>query len=156
MPVAPALPLQSGGTVACRYLRDPVAIQMSATSPPSQGISVSWDAETPCEGGDVYNSPAHLPNLSLPHCFLSKQSHHLTLRVFERLSFTISPTQFAMEAGGSNSSGAATLAVGTSMQAELLALLEKFVHLMASSAMTDLQDLPEVCGRTSGQSPQGI
>lgn len=105
----------------------------------------------PCEWDDAYNSPAHLQNLFLPHSFSSEQSQHLTLRVPNT-----SPTQSAMEPEDSNSGGAATLAERTSIQAELLALFEKFVRLMASGAMIDLQDLPEVRGRTFGQSPQGI
>lgn len=61
-----------------------------------------------------------------------------------------------MEPESPDSSGSAALGDGTSTQAEQLALLEKFVRLMASGVMTSLQDLPEVCGRMFSQSPQGI
>jgi hypothetical protein len=35
----------------------------------------------------------------------------------------------------------------TSAQAELLVLLHKLVHLIASDAMPNMRDLPEVCRR---------
>jgi hypothetical protein len=55
-----------------------------------------------------------------------------------------------MELKGSNTNGA-SLAKRTSIQAEQIASLEKFVDLMASGATTDLQDLPEVCRATFSQ-----
>lgn len=61
-----------------------------------------------------------------------------------------------MEPEGPKSSGAAALVEGTSIQAELLALLEKFVDLMTSDAMIDLQNLPEVCGRMFSQSTRNL
>jgi hypothetical protein len=61
-----------------------------------------------------------------------------------------------MEPKDPNSSVAATFVEGTSIQAELLALLDKFVDLMTSDAVIDLENLPEVCGRMFCQSSQGI
>jgi hypothetical protein len=55
-----------------------------------------------------------------------------------------------------NSSVAATFVERTSIQSELLALLDKFFNLMTSDAMIDLQNLPEVSERMFSQSPQGI
>jgi hypothetical protein len=37
-------------------------------------------------------------------------------------------------------------------EAELLVLLQKLVHLIASDAMTNMQDLPEVCRRLQSES----
>lgn len=97
-------------------------------------------------GVDIYNSPAHQPNLSLLQLILS-ESQCRTLRFSDRVTSTTSPTQFAMESEFSNCGGAATLAGGASIQAELLVLLEKVVQLMASSVMKNLPDLPDVCER---------
>jgi predicted ATP-grasp superfamily ATP-dependent carboligase len=60
-----------------------------------------------------------------------------------------------MEPKDPKSSVATTFVEGTSIQAELLALLDKFVNLMTSDAMIDLQNLSEVCGNMFNQSSRG-
>jgi hypothetical protein len=52
-----------------------------------------------------------------------------------------------MEASDSSSRSASADGQLTSAQAELLVLLQKLVHLIASDAMTNMQGLPEVCRR---------
>ena len=52
-----------------------------------------------------------------------------------------------MESSDSSSRSASTDGHLINVQAELLVLLQKLVHLIASDAMTNMQDLPEVCRR---------
>jgi hypothetical protein len=60
-----------------------------------------------------------------------------------------------MSSGDSASRSASASVKLTSTQAELLTLLNKLVCLIASDAMTNMQDLPEVCKRPFSQSPWG-
>lgn len=57
-----------------------------------------------------------------------------------------------MESSDSSSRNASADGQVTSAQAELLVLLQKLVYLIASDAMTNMQDLPEVCRRLQSES----
>ncbi len=56
-----------------------------------------------------------------------------------------------MESSDSSSRSASTGGHLINVQAELLVLLQKLVRLIASDAMTNIQDLPEVCRRLQSE-----
>ncbi|KAF7511077.1 hypothetical protein GJ744_005308 [Endocarpon pusillum] len=114
------------------------------------------DTETP-DGLTViflFNPPS-LPTVSTTCTLLARAEPTLdSSGLLQRSALVISPIRFTMESSDSSSTNASADGQLTSAQEELLVLLQKLVHL-ASDAMTNMQNLPQVCRRLQSESVWG-